>query len=1164
MSLRFVIGRTGTGKTTLFQDEIRKKLTQQPDGPPILYIVPEQMTFLSEYQLVQSKGLEGMIRAQVYSFTRLAWRIFQETGGASRNHVTSTGLNMLIKKIIEEHKNELKLFRQASDKTGFIQQVEQIFTEFKHYCVQPDDLAQKREEVGFFQSQKALADKMHDLELIYRHYEHALSGKYLDSNDYLRLLAESIDKSRYLLNAEVYIDGFHSFTPQEYAVIERLLTTCSRVSVSLILDRPFRRETPDELHLFRMTGETYENLYELGSQVGIEVEDDVILRETFKFKNDSLRLLESQFERRPVGQHAGIPAVRLMQSVNRRAEIEGIAREIRRLVMEEGYRYKDIAVLMRNGSQYQGEMETVFYDYDIPYFIDQKRSMLNHPLVELIRSVLDVISSNWRYEHVFRAIKTDLLFPPEGDLSKLREQMDRLENYVLAYGIKGNDWTKKDRWAYHRFRGLEQEGMVQTDEEKKIEKELSVSRDIVALPILRLARRLKKGKTGRELCEALYFFLEELEVPRKLELLSEETEEKGQLIASREHDQAWNDVMELLDQFVEILGDTKMTLEDFIPVINAGLEEMNFSLIPPAIDQVFVANLEQSRLSHVKVSFIAGLNDGVLPAKFSEGGVFSDEDRASLMDAGMNMGPDNRRKLLNEEFVAYRAFTSAEEQLLISWPLADDEGKALQPSPYIDRIKGMFPEIAVSTAVNDPAELSGDDQFEYISHPDSAAAYLTGQLNLKKRNYPVPEFWWDVYNFYMSDPLWKRKAERILSSLFFKNGTKKLSENTSKGLYGDSITASVSRMELFNSCPFSHFASHGLKLRDREIFRLEAPHIGDLFHAALKWIADQINKDNMRWADLTRQQCEQLAREAVAFLAPKLQNQILLSSNRYYYIKRKLEQVIGRASYVMSGHAKESGFSPVGLELAFGPKQQLPPLSFTLKNGTKMELQGRIDRVDKAENENGIYLRVIDYKSSARELDLSEIYYGLSLQMLTYLDIIITYSNELIGKEALPAGVFYFHLHNPMIQTEKIMTLPEIEEEIFRKFKMKGLILEDPDLVRLMDLSLESGESNIISAGIKKDGTLSARSKSTTKEELGLLRSHVRSLYQRSGNEIISGKVDIEPYRMKDKTPCRFCLYKPVCQFDPALPENEFRLIGQEKRETVITRIREEGEELEN
>lgn len=369
-------------------------------------------------------------------------------------------------------------------------------------------------------------------------------------------------------------------------------------------------------------------------------------------------------------------------------------------------------------------------------------------------------------------------------------------------------------------------------------------------------------------------------------------------------------------------------------------------------------------------------------------------------------------------------------------------------------------------------------------------------------------------------------------------------------------------MELFHSCPFSHFVSHGLKLQEREIYRLEAPHIGDLFHSALKWIADQINQHRLKWSELTKEQCAQLAKEAVEHLAPKLNNQILLSSNRHSYLKRKLEKVIERASYVMSGHAKKSGFSPVGFELSFGPNQALPPLAFTLKDGTRMELQGRIDRVDKAENENGIYVRVIDYKSSARQLDLTEVYYGLSVQMLTYLDIVVTHSKALIGQEGFPAGVFYFHLHNPMIESNKAMTMEAIEGEIHKKFKMDGLVLKDPDIIRLMDNTLKSGSSHIISAGLKTDGTLRANSKAASKEDFHKLRNHVRSLYKKSGNAILSGYVDISPYQFANKTPCQFCVYKPVCQFDQALAANQFRLIQKEKREQVIARIREEGEEI--
>ncbi|MBS4218042.1 helicase-exonuclease AddAB subunit AddB [Bacillus sp. FJAT-49711] len=1167
MSLRFVIGRSGTGKTTLFLDEIKDKLINQPDGHPVLYIVPEQMTFLSEYRLVNTPGLSGMIRTQVFSFTRLAWKILQETGGASRNHISSIGLNMLIRKIIEDNKDELKLFKKAADKKGFIEHIERMLTEFKHYCILPEDLHRSWAELSFKSSTRALADKLHDLELIYGKFEETLIGKYTNSNDYLHLLADSIKNSSYLKDAEIYIDGFHNFTPQEKRVIEQLLKHCKRISVALVLDRPYKHGAkPDELNLFRLTGETYSDLFEMARESSITLEDDVFLADTPRFQDEGLQYLQARFDKRPIKSLHHKPAIEIRAAANRRAEVESIAREIRRLVRDEEYRYNDIAVLTRNGQEYQETMETVFHDYEIPFFIDQKRPMLNHPLIELIRSSLDIIKTNWRYEPVFRAIKTDLLFPLGFDIEMQREKMDRLENYVLAHGIKGDKWIDKKSWRYKRFFGLELEGSAQTDAEKKMEAEINESRNLVVVPLLRLSRRIKKAKNGRELCEAVYLALEELDIPNKLAEKSNIAEERGQLVVSREHDQAWDAVIDLLDQFVDVMGNESISIETFIDILDSGLETAKFSLIPPAIDQVFVADLELSRLSNVKAAFVIGLNEGVIPAKQMDEGTLSDEDRSELNGIGLLLAPGAKKKLLDEDFVAYRAFTIQERRLYLSYPLANEEGKGLLPSSYIKRIKEIFPEINEINEVNEPSELLMDEQFSYVSHPNTAIAYLTTQLQLITRGYPIADFWWDVYNFYMEKPTQKQKAKRILSSLFYTNETKTLSENTSKELYGDEMLASVSRMELFHGCPFSHFTSHGLRLREREIYRLDAPHIGDLFHAALKWIAEEVDRKELSWSRLTKEQCEWLAKKAVEQFAPKLQNQILLSSNRHFYIKRKLEQIIGRASYTLSSHAKVSGFSPVGLELDFGPFKQLPPLAFTLKNGAKMQLQGRIDRVDKAEDENGVYLRVIDYKSSSRDLDLNEVYHGLALQMLTYLDIIITHSNKLIGTEATPAGVLYFHVHNPMITSEKLLTLEDIENEILKEFKMKGLLLGDPDIIRLMDNSLETGTSNIISASINKDGSLSAKSQgsSASEEDFNTLRRFVRTLYQESGNRIIQGDVNIDPYKLGDRTPCQFCSYKSVCQFDQSLENNRFRIIPQQNSQDVFARIREEGINFEN
>lgn len=1164
MSLRFIIGRPGTGKTEFIHREIRQKLLENPSGSPLIYLVPEQMTFLSETRLAHAPDLGGMIRAQVYSFTRLAWKILQEVGGISRSHVSSSGLNMLIRKILEDKKEELSVFGRAADKAGFIDHVEQILTEFKRSCVTPEQLLEQREELGKEGKGEVLSDKLHDLEIVYSAYEQKLEGKYIDSEDYLRLLASAIAHSRYLQQAEIYIDGFHTFTPQEYLVIMELLKTCRRVTVALATDRAFRRARPDDLYLFRMPGEAYASIYELALSGQVDMEEDVVLHEPVRFGHESLRFLQSSFEELPFPSFLDESRVEIWQANNRRAEIEGIARAIRDAVMQNWCRYRDIALLVRNGDAYQELIETVFYDYEVPYFIDRKRPMLNHPLIELVRSTLEIIRGNWRYEPVFRAVKTDLLFPLGENIHRLREKMDRLENYVLAYGIQGERWTGRKRWEYRRIRGLELENLPQTDEERKIEQEINELRLLITAPVLRLSRRLKRAKTGRALCEALYLYLEELEIPRKLENLRLIKEEEGDLVAAREHDQAWNEVMGLLDQFVEIFGDDPADLKKFSSIIETGLESLKFSIVPPALDQVLVADLEQSRLSDVKLAFIIGVNDGVMPAKITEEGILNDEEREYLLLKGMEITPGSKVRLLDEEFIFYRALTTPSERLVLSYPLADEEGKALLASPYIKRMQDMFPSHGGGLWVNDPAELQDDQQIAYISHPAAAVAFVTSQLQLKKRGYPMASFWWDAYNFYIGNPEWKNGAAHAFSSLFYQNKARKLSEKTSRELYGDHILASVSRMEQFFVCPFSHFATYGLKLREREVFRLDAPNIGDLFHGALKWISDKLQQEGIPWSKISKKQSMELAKAAVDDLAPKLQHQILLSTKRYQYIKKKLEQVVGRASYILSVHAQRSGFEPVAMELAFGPKKELPPLSFTLKNGVKMELQGRIDRVDKVENENGVYVRVIDYKSSAHKFDLTDVYYGLDLQVLTYLDIIMTYSRQLIGKESLPAGVLYFHLHDPLISADKILTIEEIEEKILKDFRMRGLMLDSPEVISLMDKTLESGNSAIVAAGLKKDGKLTARSEVASKEDFETIRKYVRHIYMKAGNAIMSGATDIAPYKIKKQAACAVCPFRSVCQFDQSMEENRYRIITPQKQEEILEIMRKESEKDEN
>ncbi|RXY99560.1 helicase-exonuclease AddAB subunit AddB [Fictibacillus sp. S7] len=1165
MSLRFILGRAGSGKTERSLGEIRDSLFEQPQGRPIIYLVPEQMTFQSEYELAKTPGLDGMMRAQVFSFSRLAWKILGDVGGMTRLHITSVGMNMMLRKIIENKKQELKVFKKASEQNGFYSLMETMITEFKRYCVNPEQLEWNAQTLLSFSGTdegSVLRDKLSDLALIYGEMEKALIYKYMDNEDYLRLLAEKIPHSEYIQQADFYIDGFHQFTPQELEVLSMLLKHARRVTVALTLDAGKSTENPHELDLFYTPKKTSSVIRKIAKEEGVMEEEPVVLEECPRFNGSpSLAHLESQFEQRPALEFGFSNDISISSAVNRRAEVEGTAREILTLVRDKGYRFKDIAISIRNMNEYQDLIETVFEEYEIPVFLDQKKPMLHHPLIELIRSSLETVTANWRYESVFRAVKTDLLYPENSEYtsSELRHEMDGLENYVLAYGIQGTRWMDKKPWKVQRFQALEEHQFVQTDEEVQKQEVLNEVRHMIVSPLDKLSRDLKKAETVRDYCEVLFVYLERLHIPAKLERLSRKAQEEGRLRMAREHDQVWDAVVELLDEMVEITGSEAIKLELWIKMLDTGLESLKFALVPPAIDQVLAGTMDRSRYSGVKCHFVLGVNDGILPAKPKDDGILSEDDRDLLEKNGVALAPGARRQLLDEQFLIYLSLSNATDKLYIYYPLADEEGKNLLPSMVINRVKSLFPGITETFIQNDPEY--GND-LSYIHHPQKAISHLNTQLREWKKGYPISALWWDVYNWTTGQDQWKWLGQTVLGSLFYYNQEKKLSSSVTKELYGDAITASVSRMELQKSCAFSHFLSYGLKLQERRLYRLEAPDIGQLFHAALKNMDDYLGTHQMTWRDLSMKDCYRLAGEVVDSLALKLQSQILLSTNRHLYIKNKLSDIVGRASHMLSEHARVSGFSPVGLELGFGKQQPLPPLKYTLPNGTSMEIIGRIDRVDSAEGSQGLMLRIIDYKSSSTGLNLSEVYYGIALQMLTYLDVVISHSVEWLGKEAHPAGVLYFHIHNPLLSQKKLLTLEEVQQELFKRFKMKGLVLADTETVQLMDTVFEK-KSDIIPVSLTSKGFHPTHSSVATEEDFTTMTQYVRKVIKEVGTDITEGVIDIAPYQMKNKMPCTYCSYRSVCQFDQSLEENQYRLLKQENDDEILAKMREEGGEGE-
>lgn len=1137
MSLRFIIGRAGTGKTWKCLSEIAARL-QEEQTNSLIYLVPEQATFHTEKKLLSYCPHGGTMRAQVLSFQRLAWMVLQETGGGIYPPLNEVGKTLILRSIIERHKQDFLTFKRGLNKPGFLENIVQCIAEFKAYNISPHQLEEALQQLPE-EGQANLRDKLQDLYLFYQKYEEYIEKQYLDNDDYLHLLAKKLEKTRFLNDAEIWIDGFHSFSPQEYMVLKALLDKVKCVNITLCLGEEHLKKRLGELDTFYQTWETYQVLLKLAQERGCPLAEKEILGNSGpqRFSEQpELKYLEEYFAgNSKVSWQDKNSAVKLVAAGNRLAELEGVARGIINLCREKGFHYRDIALLLRDYSLYEDLLPAVFANHQIPYFIDQKRPLYHHPLLDLIRGALEVVDKGWTYEAIFRYLKTDLT-------SLSRQEVDLLENYCLAHGIRGTSWTNGKPWIYRRSFTLgEEDNNWLTKAEEVQLKRINKARSKAVQELQELVEELKEAVEARQFASFIFKLLEDLAVARKLEFWSRQAEKSGRLEDAKIHSQVWQKVVELLDQLVEVMGDQEVTLPEFIQILNSGLESIELGLIPPGLDQVLIGSLDRSRNPDLKAVFILGVNEGVLPARTLEEGLLSDEERKILADLHIELGPTSVRKLFNEQFLIYLAVTRASQNLWLSYPLADEEGKALSPSILMEKLKQLFTTAEDnSPVVFYPLDGEGDKEEDIIVHPRPVLGYLALRLSQAKKGKDIHPIWWKIYNLYLGQEEWQLPLKRIVTALFFQQKEQRLTPSQAKRLYGHVLRTSVSRLEKYKACPFSYFLNYGLKLKERQEFRLKAPDLGQFYHAALEGIYKELQENNLNQTDLSLEELKALVEKVVDSLIPQLQNEILLSTARYRHLAQKLKRIVFRTVKVLREHEKRGTFRPLGVEIAFGKGEKLPGLALTLQDGTNLILQGRIDRLDGALGKEGYYLRVIDYKSGRPSLSLLEIYYGLKLQLLVYLDVVLKHAPHLIQREVRPGGIFYFKIQEPFLSEKGPMEQEELESKLLREFKMQGYALKDAQVIQMMDQNIK-GHSELIPAALKNDGEFYKNNDNLLSlEEFGGLCSHVERILQEIGEEIIAGNVGIKPYKFKGKNPCKFCPYKAVCWFDVTIPGYEY------------------------
>lgn len=1153
MSLRLLLGRTGSGKTHQCLEEIRARLRQEPQGRPLVLILPEHATFQTERALADTPGLGGFSRASVFGFRRLAHRVLLETGGAMRPQINELGKRLLLGKLLRENRKQLKVLAKAANQRNFTETLSGMIQEFKTYAITPALL----EEAADRFASMTLKDKLQDLALLYQQFNGLLAGKYTDPEDCLALLAEKIPQSSLLQSAEVWVDGFSWFNPQEMNILSRILEAADCVTITLCLGDAASDRHEAETALFHRQWSTWCKLKAMARSKGIAVEE-VELTEARRFAAPLLKHVEQYFFHFPPKAFAGSSGhcLDIVEAANRRVEVEGVAADIIRLCREEGYRWRDIAILLRDTAGYGDLVSTVLSEYELPFFSDGKRQPVHHPLAELMRSALEGLG-NWSYEPLFRCFKTDF-FP------LTREQVDDLENYVLEFGIRGARWTKEEPWTFVRRLSLGENEEINAVQQQYLDY-INDIRTTAAAPLLAFGRRVKNAANVTGLTTALYQLLVDLNVPAKLEERAFSAEREGDLEQAREHRQIWESIVKLLEQLVETSGDQELSPADFAAMVADGLEGMKLSLIPPGLDYITVTTLEQNNIGNIKAVYLLGINDGVLPKRGRGEGLLTDDERSMIAGAGVELAPGAAADHFAERFLVYTALTRSTQYLWISYPLADDEGKGLSPSVVVKRLKELAGLMKVRSLPLEP--VLGREE-ELLIHPRRALTGLAAALRQYKNSGVLNPVWWDVYNWLLRRNGYRRRLSQAVAGLFYTNTANGLPPELARRLYArnKNLRGSVTRFESFRACPFKHFAQYGLSLKERAVFRLQAPDLGQFLHAALKAFGDMMSTAGREWGSLDEPEYRKLCSQVVGKLAPKLQNEILLSTEQHKHLLGRLQRTVERSVRRLVEFDRVSKFKPLAFEQNFGRGENaLPPLVYPLSDGYCLELAGQIDRIDQAEYQGRRYVLVIDYKSGGVWLKLADVYYGLKLQLLTYLLVVQRAAEHLFGEtECLPAGVLYYFLKNPSIAAPVKLTPGEVVKAINQQLKMPGWVLADQEVIRLLDTAMD-GKSEFLKISLKKDNSFYSNCLAYVKssEEFASLLEHIEVVLTETGQKILDGEISIQPCILKNYQACSYCPYLPVCQFDRLLPENEYRNLADLADDVVLEALSRKGDKRE-
>ena len=817
MALQFVLGSAGSGKSDyVFRKTVKE--AQKNLKKNYYVVVPEQFTMQTQRELVRLQEKNSIMNIDVVSFQRLAYRIFDELGKTNMAVLEETGKNLVLRKVAEERMDDLCVMQGNMKKMGYISEVKSLISELTQYNIDPDTLETFIEEQNM---PPAFSYKLQDILTMYRGFRSAISGMYITAEEVLEAFCDMAEESKLLQDAVLVFDGFTGFTPIQNNVLYRLMGIVSDIYVTVTIDPAEDIYSYHDMQeLFAMSKKTVASLMKMAEEKHFEVTEPVVLKnpKADRFREAPvLRFLEQNLFRtrhhsyEKKDEKEIKEGIEILSLPNPRRELQYAAEEIARLVHTGAYRYRDFAIISGAIEEYGSYVPQIMEEFGIPFFLDTTKNILLHPFLEFVRSLLQVIEDNFSEEAMFRYLRCGL--------SQISEdEIDLLENYVLAAGIRGKKkWEARFIYTTHEV----------AEEDLEALNELRIR---VMEPFSELTAVFhKKGATVRECTTALYQFIVSLQIEQQLKYRENQYKEAKDLAKAKEYAQIYRIVMDILDKMATLLGDEVMDISEYAKVLEAGFEAAKVGVIPGGYDCVMIGDIERTRLDDIKVLFIVGVNDGIVPKSDNRGGIISQLEREELAKNHMELAPTARERVFIQRFYLYLAVTKPSKKLYLTYARVGSDGSAKRPSYFIHMIEGLFPGLKAEL-------ITGEQVDETLVTPESSMAFLLEGLYQEDAGWNDEKevLWQALLHWYEEEPAYQEQVKAILDAAELKYHAEPISRAVAKALYGNELKNSVTRLEQYAACACAHFLTYGLRLQERELFEFRMTDMGNIYHQALE------------------------------------------------------------------------------------------------------------------------------------------------------------------------------------------------------------------------------------------------------------------------------------------------------------------------------------------